>query len=395
MATFQLELTSPLFISFAIAFVIGARFLRSYPVLFEGLILCANLIFLFLVSHYFSNLILIATIAILVIALAELRASRLSESNFFVLSVVLGLWALLFILKDPDVFMLKWVLPQKTSEWIIIVGISYFVFRCISYFSDVELIEKRSLIKSFNYLVFFPTILAGPIIRYEEYTERTDNSPNWSDSLAALHQIMNGYIKKFILAELLSPMGIFSKGADVWSLPMLWIGVPLQLFILYLDFSGYCDIMIGLAKLAGFKLPANFNYPFLASNIQDFWTRWHITLGSFIKDYVFNPVFRFGLQLFSPTNIYPLTIVIYFLTMLLIALWHKVSWGFLVFGLIHSTALVLYLLKKKYFPTKNPSLLKLRLAQGGTYMLISFSMVFWYYGPMGALVIIGAMFGLK
>ncbi|CAN5394643.1 hypothetical protein BH10PSE19_BH10PSE19_08350 [soil metagenome] len=393
MPTFQLELTSPLFISFASIFVVSARFLQAYPRLFEWLIFSFNLMFLFLISHHISNLILIIALAGLVIALAELRFSLLSESGFFALSVVMCLWILLFVLKDADIFVIPWALPKQGAELIAIVGISYFIFRCISYFSDVEVIEQRSFIKSLNYLLFFPTVLAGPIIRYEDYAQRAEKETDWSVTLEALHQIVNGYIKKFIFADLLSPAGIFSKGTEHWSLSMLWIGVSLQLFILYLDFSGYCDIMIGLAKLAGFRLPANFNYPFLSANIQEFWTRWHITLGGFIKDYVFNPLFRFGLQTLPPSSIFALTVATYFFTMLLIALWHKVSLGFLIFGLIQATALVLFLLKKKYFPTKSPSIIKLRVAQVFTYFLVSFSMIFWYYGPKDALGIIAAMFG--
>jgi alginate O-acetyltransferase complex protein AlgI len=118
--------------------------------------------------------------------------------------------------------------------------------------------------------------------------------------------------------------------------------------LIYLDFSGYCDIMLGLARLMGVRLRENFNYPFLATNVQAFWDRWHMSLGQFLRDYVFNPLIKLVFQMFPRKYHSAMIVGIYCLSMVLIALWHGTSYGFLIFGLVHAAALLFYQVKEKW-----------------------------------------------
>lgn len=301
---------------------------------------------------------------------------------YFTPVILLLFWIFLFFIKDPS--LLVTVNPFHYFP-VGLVGASYLFFRALIYLVDVEIFGRRSIVKFTNYMLFFPTLLAGPIDRYDNY-DRYSMQPltlKKSEILSSLHRIANGYIKKYVVAENILKIGIFSEIPD--STELLWIAVLSQLLILYLDFSGYCDIVIGLARLLGFKVYENFNQPFKAQNIQEFWGRWHMSLTHFVTDYIFNPLNRWGFkELPSKTHIY-FNLFVYFFCMILIALWHDTTMGFFVFGIVHGCALILVQLRKRYFPEKRYPILKSRpflvLGRVTTYCFVSISMTLWYYGP--------------
>jgi len=184
--------------------------------------------------------------------------------------------------------------------------------------------------------------------------------------------------------------------------PWLWLGTFLLPVILYLDFSGYCDIVIGLVRLMGFRLAENFDRPWLARNIQDFWNRWHITLSHFVRDYVFNPINSKIARTVPPRRQFPLVLAAYLLTMLLIALWHATTWGFLVFGLMHGSALIGLLLWRRYgLPRVRPGMRQWlekspasrTLSRAATFVFVSVSMLFWIGGVRRALAMIATLVG--
>lgn len=302
---------------------------------------------------------------------------------------VLALWAFLFLAKDPG--LLPWINPLSAHP-IRLIGISYMVFRCIQFVMDGEVLEDADFLSFVNFVLFFPTLLAGPIDQYERFQKfhqgeelELDESP-----LPSLHRIANGFIKKFVLYELLLSWSLFGKpaGAD-WPASLLWLGVLLLPVCLYLDFSGYCDMMLGLVRLMGYRLPENFDAPWKATNIQEFWNRWHITLSHFVRDYVFNPLSRQIYHGASPGWHFPLLMGLYFFTMILLGLWHGTTLAFLLFGIAHGVMLVLLQLKQRYSSSLPfvkglaDSRLALVLGWSGNYVFIALSMALWSLGAGG------------
>jgi alginate O-acetyltransferase complex protein AlgI len=384
-----IELNSWAFLLFAAVAVLVFRSIRR-PDLRHGLLLAFNLCFFLQFTRTADALLVLGGLLAVTWALARLRAGSPQRlAGGLLLAVVLAYWAFLFMIKDPQLAGL--VNPFRYHP-VAIIGISYMVFRCIAVVMDADALPPPGLLELINHVLFFPTLLAGPIERYErfrEFHDGTDLDLNESP-LPALHRIANGLIKKFILADGLAPLAAsaYIEGplpATGW----LWVGVLLLPVLLYLDFSGYCDIVIGLVRLMGFRLAENFDRPWLARNIQDFWNRWHITLSHFIRDYVFTPINYRIAHGVSPRWQFPLVVAAYLLTMLLIALWHATTWGFLVFGLMHGAALVAVLLWRRYgLPRVRPGVrrwlekspISVTLSRLMTFVFVSISMLFWIGG---------------
>ncbi|MBO0699693.1 MAG: MBOAT family protein, partial [Zavarzinella sp.] len=310
-------------------------------------------------------------------------------------AIVLALWAFLFLAKDPELGGEANPFHGHPVAWI---GLSYMVFRCIQFVMDVEVLDDVGLITLLNHLLFFPTLLAGPIERnerFQQFQRGEDLSLNESP-LPALHRIANGYLKKYVIADNLSAFGIFAMPAgETWPAPMLWLGVLLQFALLYLDLSGYNDIMIGLARLMGFRLTENFNEPWKARNIQEFWARWHITLSEFVRDYVFTPLARRIVSTARPRWHWPLTMAVSFLAMMVIALWHGTSTGFFVYGLLHGSALVLLQVWRRIQGEGRAagSWLDDLVARGLTMLFVSVTVMLWFHGPARTADILWRMLG--
>jgi len=363
-----------------------------------------NFILLLLSFYFFVSFTSdIASIAVLILFLIAsfgiglwrkrlgLRFSMLAQ-----FTIITILWAFLFLARDPGL-----LAPANPFYYlpIRIIGISYMVFRCISYLMEVEFIAKPSFLRFCIYVLFFPGLLAGPIERYRTF-EAQLAAPVFDPEtvVPALHRIANGMIKKFVIADNLSVFGIFSFGdaADM-STPMLWIGALSQLGLIYLDFSGYCDIVIGVASLMGFRLIENFNKPFSSTSIQEFWNRWHISLSTLVRDYIFTPTNMVIIKQ-APRNIqFSLITLVYFFSMILIGLWHGMTWGFVAFGTIHGGALVASQLGRKYVgvrATQPQNLLSVYGRRFLVYAFVSFTLILWLksYSEWGR--IYGKMIGL-
>ena len=220
------------------------------------------------------------------------------------------------------------------------VGISFYTFQSMSYTIDVyrrELRPRRSLLDYALFIAFFPQLVAGPIVRASEFFRELDQ-PKYvphKEIAYALILIAFGFVKKVVFADNLA------SGTDpIWRdiavadpVGML-LAVYAFAFQIYFDFSGYTDIAIGIALLFGFRFPRNFNYPYVATSLQDFWRRWHMTLSRWLRDYLY---IALGGNRKGPTR----TQVNLLLTMLLGGLWHGASWNFVIWGGIHGLWLVL------------------------------------------------------
>jgi D-alanyl-lipoteichoic acid acyltransferase DltB (MBOAT superfamily) len=220
------------------------------------------------------------------------------------------------------------------------VGISFFTFQAMSYIIDIyrRRIEPTSWLDFAVYQSFFPHLEAGPIVRASEFLPqlRRRPDPRRVDASLAFFLIMSGLFKKVVLSDLLSQRIV----DPVFAAPSLHSGPETLLAVyayaaqIYCDFSGYTDIAIGLALLLGFRFPQNFNGPYTAVSIQDFWRRWHMTLSRWLRDYLYIPL---GGNRHGRLNTYRNLM----LTMLLGGLWHGASWTFVIWGAWHGSFLCL------------------------------------------------------
>jgi alginate O-acetyltransferase complex protein AlgI len=390
-----LSLNSTHFLLFALAAVVVFRILLSgWPRVFA---LAGFNIYFFL--QFFPGWFPLAVFGGLVLfTWTAGRMRKRYEDRFptwLYVAIVLLLWAFLFLAKDPRLGGEVNPFHRNPVAWI---GLSYMVFRCIQFVMDAEVLDDTSLISLLNHLLFFPTLLAGPIERNERFQQfqRGEDLELNESPLPALHRIANGYIKKYVIVDNLSVFGIFAMPeGDTWPAPMLWLGVFLQFVLLYLDLSGYCDIVIGLARLMGFRLSENFNKPWLARNIQEFWGRWHITLSEFVRDYVFTPLARLIVTRAGPRWQWTLTTAASFLAMMVIALWHGTTLGFVVYGVLHGLALVLLQVWRRA-QGKNPpkgTWLDDLVARAITVTFVSVTIMLWFHGPARAAEILWRMVG--
>ena len=231
------------------------------------------------------------------------------------------------------------------------LGFSYLAFRLLHTLRDRQtgLLPDMSLREYLTYALFFPALTAGPIDRAERFTPEYRTLPQLSGLDAArwldgLIRIGTGLFKKFVIADALA-QGVAltpTLATQVQSTPWLWVLLYGYAFRLFFDFSGYSDIAIGLGILFGIRLPENFDYPYLKTNLTSFWQSWHITLSNWARFYVFSPLSRWLLK--RPVKPSPTAIVLttQLATMITIGLWHGVSWNFLIWGIWHGVGLFVH-----------------------------------------------------
>jgi len=230
-------------------------------------------------------------------------------------------------------------LPLSLKTIILPVGISFYTFMAISYVVDTYRGDfvPTTMEKFAVYLAFFPHLVAGPIVRPGELIPQLDKprNPRRVDTSRAFYLIATGLFKKVVIANYLASNivdEVFGAPGQHSSLEIL-IGIYAYAVQIYADFSGYTDIAIGLALLLGFTFPQNFDSPYAATSIQDFWRRWHMTLSRWLRDYLYIPLGGSrGSKILTYRNL--------MLTMLVGGLWHGAGWTFVAWGAIHGVALV-------------------------------------------------------
>lgn len=216
------------------------------------------------------------------------------------------------------------------------LGISFFTFQLIGYLIDVnnEEIEPTSdLLSFFTYLAYFPKILSGPIERVQQFLPRIQKKREFNYSIAVdgLRQFLWGLFKKVVIADnLTSVVDFIFENHQNMAGSILFIGGILYLISLYADFSGFTDMACGVSKLLNIKIVNNFAFPFFSTNISDFWKKWHISLTTWMMDYVFTPL-TFVLRKYKKYGL----ILSVILTFLLVGLWHGANLTFIVFGVMH------------------------------------------------------------
>ena len=220
------------------------------------------------------------------------------------------------------------------------LGISFFTFHAISYLIDIKrgnaVVQKR-LTDFALYILLFPQLIAGPIIRYKDIANQLTVRVSTGDDFAiGFQRFVIGLGKKVLLANPLGDIAdsIFSLTTSTRSASVAWLGIVSYTFQIYFDFSGYSDMAIGLMRILGFRIMENFDYPYVSRSVREFWRRWHISLSSWFRDYVYIPMGgnRCG-EIRTQINL----LVVF----ILCGLWHGASWSFLIWGLWHGVFLLL------------------------------------------------------
>ena len=220
------------------------------------------------------------------------------------------------------------------------IGISFFTFQALSYVIDVYRGDADVQKNYFNvllYIAFFPQLIAGPIVKYKDIAKQiNDRSQNVDKIARGLRRFICGLAKKTLIANTMGQTAdiIFNASSGEISLPVAWLGAVAYFFQIYYDFCGYSDMAIGLGLMFGFEFRENFMYPYGAVSIQDFWRKWHISLSTWFKEYLYIPLGgnRKGKARTSLNKI-----IVFFLT----GLWHGASWTFVLWGLYHGCFLLL------------------------------------------------------
>jgi alginate O-acetyltransferase complex protein AlgI len=227
------------------------------------------------------------------------------------------------------------------------LGISFFTFSQIAYLVDVYRGDDRpSAIRDYALFVsFFPHLLSGPILRHRDMVPQFDSAlrrrviPRYFARGLAL--IVIGLAKKTLIADSLAPLAAKAfDSAGILDSATAWLGTTAYTFQLYNDFSGYCDIAIGISFLFNIRIPENFRSPYLSTSIQEFWQRWHITLGRFFRNYVFFPMGGNRVQYYRQ-------LAGIMVTFMLVGLWHGVGWTFFLWGTLHGAALAVQVLWRR------------------------------------------------
>ncbi len=331
---------TPIFYFFFVVFLLfyGLVFLRRRPKVY--LIVVGSLIFYGAWNYRFIPLLVFSGVADYFIAQAIGRAeNQAAKKRWVTLSIainlgILGLfkYADFVLLSVADFLSLFGIEPDlPTLAWVLPVGISFYTFQSLSYTIDVyrgDMEPRKGLVEFVAALSFFPQLVAGPILRARQILPQLHELPipSWEEAKRGLLLITAGVLKKTMADLLAAPAARAFDSAEPVSLLETWIGVLAFAGQIYGDFAGYTDMAIGLALLLGFKIPLNFNLPYFAVSPVDFWRRWHISLSTWLRDYLYISLGgnRTGNRF---RNV--------MITMLLGGLWHGAAWTFVVWGFFH------------------------------------------------------------
>jgi D-alanyl-lipoteichoic acid acyltransferase DltB (MBOAT superfamily) len=353
---------TPIFFFFFIIFIFfyGFVFLRQTPRVY--FILVASLVFYGAWNYKFIPLLVGSAVGDYFFALAIASASTVQRKKLWLTASItmnLGILALFkyadFALASVADFLslFGYDASLPTLAWVLPVGISFYTFQSLSYTIDVyrgDMEPRRGLVQFTAALAFFPQLVAGPILRARQILPQFHAipTPTWIQARHGFLLITAGLLKKTAADLLAAPAATaFDSGASV-SLMESWTGVLAFAGQIYGDFSGYSDMAIGLALLIGFQIPLNFRLPYFAVSPVDFWRRWHISLSSWLRDYLYIP-------LGGNRNNNRLRNV--FITMLLGGLWHGAAWTFVIWGAFHGAIITIthYLSSLKSLTTFNAS----------------------------------------
>ncbi len=248
----------------------------------------------------------------------------------------------------------------KMTNIVLPIGISFFTFKKLSYTIDVYRNSHKPFNRITDYALFillFPELIAGPIVRFNEIADQIidrKKEETVDNRLLGLFRFIIGLSKKVLIANVLGAEAdkIFDVDPNTLNTPVAWIGIIAYTFQIYFDFSGYSDMAIGIAKMIGFTFPENFDNPYTAKSITEFWRRWHITLGRWMRDYLYIPLG--GNKVKSKNRLFFNLWIVFILS----GLWHGASWNFIIWGAFHGFFLIIdrvfildFYAKNKWIPS--------------------------------------------
>lgn len=273
-----------------------------------------------------------------------LNHSKKKKACLILISSIMINLALLCFFKYSDFFILN---LNKAMGWDITplqlplpIGISFYTFQTMSYSIDVyrgDVKAQKNIISFGAYVALFPQLIAGPIVRYQTIAHQLDERKETMDAFAqGALRFIHGLGKKVLLANTIGLLWDTISAMNPLSLPVItaWIGLLAFAFQIYFDFSGYSDMAIGLGQMLGFSFPENFNYPYISQSITEFWRRWHISLGTWFREYVYIPLG--GNRKGAARTIVNISIV-----WLLTGFWHGAAWNFILWGIYFGVLLVI------------------------------------------------------
>ncbi len=275
--------------------------------------------------------------------------SAKNKKFYFIISIIILVFNLFFF-KYVNFFIdnvnYLFNIHLNNIKLVLPIGISFYTFQALSYLIDLykgKIKIQKNFLSLALYISLFPQLIAGPIVRYESIEkEMIQRSHSLDDFVVGMKRFILGLSKKVILANSMGLIAdtIFQEYNHYGTL-LIWLAAISYTLQIYYDFSGYSDMAIGLGRIFGFHFLENFNYPYISKTITDFWRRWHISLSSWFKDYVYIPL---GGSRVSPIKHVRNILIVWFLT----GLWHGASWNYIIWGLYFAV----FLLLEKY-PLKN------------------------------------------
>lgn len=336
--------TSWVFVVFFLCVLAGLRLARTRSARQLVLLVASALFYAYARPWY---LLLLATPSLIDYVCAiriEDAADQRARKRWLLVSLVSNLGLLAYFKYTgffaDNVARLLGMTPPHLSI-ILPVGISFYTFKTLSYTIDVyrrEIPASRALWQYTMFVMYFPELVAGPIVRASVFLPQMQRTlkPSWHRARVGLQVVLLGVTKKVLIADRLAVFAdpVFTAPAGFAPLTVASAVVAYSLQI-YCDFSGYSDIAIGISRIIGFDLPENFNMPYLSTSITEFWRRWHITLSSWLRDYLYIPL---GGNRRGRVRTY----VNLMLTMLLGGLWHGAGWTFVVWGALHGVGLAVH-----------------------------------------------------
>lgn len=271
------------------------------------------------------------------------------------------------------------------------LGLSFYTFNLVSYGLDVYrkvIPAESSFVDFMAHLTFFPTILSGPLTRYNNLRGQAENRKAQWDK--GLFSFTIGLAKKVLIADAIAAsINVLFSDTSRLGVIASWVAVIGYGYQLYFDFSGYTDMATGIAYMLGYQLPQNFNAPYTARNITEFWQKWHITLSEWFRTYLFLPLSRSLLRRLpkNPDFVRALSLII---TMTITGIWHGSTWGFVIWGAYHGVMLAIHAQSRKWKWKPLPAW----LARGITFLAVSLGWVWFRSDSMdSALALLGGLFG--
>lgn len=356
----------------------------------NGVLVLSSLMFYSWGEPTWISILLFLTLFSFFNAILAERYRKESKGKLIVALTITGNLLILFLFKYTGFFIeiLNSVTGMRLNSPGISmpIGISFYTFQIISYVIDVyrgEVKAQRNPIKLLMYVSMFHQLIAGPIVRYKDISADIEQrKETWGKVQAGMRRFSIGLAKKVLLGNIAGDLAITFLGGDLSRISVVgaWTGMLLFAFQIYFDFSGYSDMAIGLGKMFGFTYRENFNYPYISKSFTEFWRRWHISLSSFFRDYLYIPLG--GNRENHLRNLF----VVWFLT----GLWHGAAWNFIFWGLFN----FMFILLEKIFLEK---LLKKVPAIISRLYFIVFVLIGWtffYFTDTAKLFsFLGAMFG--